>query len=238
MQILIIILHGLSLFAADLKISVFYPFVMAYPPIDIATLNNDLENSFLMGFSDGRVRRYSADFSSYASLAVPEVVEKFSSFCFSLPNIPLSDGTSWSMLGNMTTTLSNTRTTFRVYSYPDFLPIDSLTFPESIIDYYGVPLGLWPSLTPLHLLTLEKAIKVVYRGVIYTVFDPGGHIWRRTHLHIRQDGQLIPWRSIRLALFDCELPPCGVGNRTGLGNNLFRLYLQLYRPRLRHQLRL
>jgi hypothetical protein len=128
MQVFLIILQGFSIFAAGLNVSVLYPFVMTYPPLDIITLDNDLESYFLVGFSDGQARRYSANFSSYSSLAVPEVVEKFISSSFSLPNIVLSKGTAWSMLGNMTVTFSNSRTTLSTYSYPEFLPISRISF--------------------------------------------------------------------------------------------------------------
>ena len=75
------------------------------------------------------------------------------------------------MLGNMTATLSNGRTTLRTYSYPAFAPIGNLSFSQPIISYYGVPLNSPPNFTPLHLLVFNSSIQAVYRGAVYTVFN-------------------------------------------------------------------
>lgn len=75
MKTLLILLHTFSTLASGLNVSILYPFVLTSPALNITTIDNDLQNSFLVGLADGEARRYSADFSSYASLTVPEVVE-------------------------------------------------------------------------------------------------------------------------------------------------------------------
>jgi hypothetical protein len=129
MKALVLLLQLLGILSTGLNISVLYPFVLASPALNITTIDKDLDNSFLVGFSDGQARRYSPDFSSYTPLAVPEVVDMFSSSSFSFSFIFLLDGTIWNMIGRMTSTLSNNHTTLRTYSHPDFLPIDSVSFP-------------------------------------------------------------------------------------------------------------
>jgi hypothetical protein len=140
MKALLILLQVLGTISVGLNVSVLYPFLLTSPPLNITSLNNDLHNFFLVGLADGQARRYSADFSNYTSLTVPDVVEEFRSSSFNISFVFHANGTFWDMQGNMTATLSNNRTTLRTYSYPDFLPIHSISFPDKILNYYGVPL--------------------------------------------------------------------------------------------------
>ena len=53
------------------RVSLSDPFLLDTVNSKITTIDNDLENSFLVGFDDGQARRYSGDFSQYTSLTVP-----------------------------------------------------------------------------------------------------------------------------------------------------------------------
>jgi hypothetical protein len=171
MKVLLIFLQALWVGYAGLNVSTLYPFVVTTPPLNITALDNDLQNSFLVGLANGQARRYSPDFNSYTILAVPESVDKFFSGSFSLSLITLTNGTIWNMLGNMTATLSKNRTILRTYSYPAFISIANNSFSESIISYYGIPLFTPPNLTPLHLLIFSTSVKAIYGGTTYTLFD-------------------------------------------------------------------
>jgi hypothetical protein len=122
---LVIFIHLFSsVLASFYFIDINNPFLLTPTSINITTIDPDyLTNSFLVGFQDGQARRYSPDFSSYTSLPAPEIVDKFSSWSIALSNILLSNGTTFSMLGNMTVSLSNQFQTIRVYSYPAHLQI-------------------------------------------------------------------------------------------------------------------
>ena len=101
------------------SLSTNYPFQLTQLS-NITTLDNDLNNSFLVGLANIQARRYSSDFSSYTPLTIPETVDRFSSWSIQLNNISLSNGTTWTMLSNMTATLSHSFSTVRTYSYPAF----------------------------------------------------------------------------------------------------------------------
>lgn len=119
-SIFIIFFYYLKIMVCQYTLSIATPFLLTNNYTNITTINNDLQNQFLVGFYDGTARRYSSDFSAYTVLPVGEVVNQFSSWSLQLNNIILSNGTLFSMLYNMTISLSNTYTLLRVYSYPAF----------------------------------------------------------------------------------------------------------------------
>lgn len=138
---------------------------------NITTLDNDLDNSFLVGLANTQARRYSQDFSSYTPLTISEAVDRFSSWGIQLNNIHLSNGTTWTMLSNMTITLSHGFTTIRAYRYPAFTQMDTVSFSEAILDYRGLPLTCGSNTIPFHIVVLSQTIKVAYKGMITTAFD-------------------------------------------------------------------
>ena len=138
---------------------------------NITTLDKDLNNSFLVGLANIQARRYSSDFSSYTPLTIPETVDRFSSWSIQLNNISLSNGTTWTMLSNMTITLSNGFTTIRAYQNPAFIQMDTVSFNESILDYRGLPLSCGSNTNPYHIVVLSQTIKVAYKDIITNVFD-------------------------------------------------------------------
>jgi hypothetical protein len=75
------------------------------------------------------------------------------------------------MSGNMTSTFSQNSTTIRAYTSPGFTPLESYSFPESILHYLGVPITTPSQYSPLHLLVFTQGIKVAFRSIIYTGFN-------------------------------------------------------------------
>jgi hypothetical protein len=108
---------ALSIFTLDIS----NPFRLTPSSLKISTIvMEDLTDSFLIGFSNGRARRYSSDFSSYTSLPAPEPVDQFSPLSLTLTNVTLPNGSYWSMDTAMTVTLSNSFKTIRAYSFPAY----------------------------------------------------------------------------------------------------------------------
>jgi hypothetical protein len=75
------------------------------------------------------------------------------------------------MNGSMTTTLFNNSTTLREYKSPDFIPLDSYSFPNTILHYIGWPFTTPSVYCPLHMLVFPNGIQAAFKLAMNSVLD-------------------------------------------------------------------